>query len=295
MAELNELFEEAAGRAQDLSQDASEAIQSIQKVVSAARDLSETLDAQTQRAAAALRAVADKLDEAEGHLESEVGDAGNELDALATRAAAVREEVAGVLEQVKEALEKLDQKRQESQDQVDASLQAAASDVADLGEEVQESGKGLGEHLDVATEKVAELRTAVTQARTELQAKQAQWTTALNELALTARSETEFVGKGVVELLNRQSTALLDLGNHVIDTHNDVMDALTLKYTKDATERLAKPLEALTTKLEALGELSGNAKEALGDEADALLGKVAAALPLIEQVKGVLGQTSRLG
>jgi chromosome segregation ATPase len=196
---------------------------------------------------------------------------------------------------VKEALEKLDQKRQESQDQVDASLQAAASDVADLGEEVQESGKGLGEHLDVATEKVAELRTAVTQARTELQAKQAQWTTALNELALTARSETEFVGKGVVELLNRQSTALLDLGNHVIDTHNDVMDALTLKYTKDATERLAKPLEALTTKLEALGELSGNAKEALGTEADGLLGKVAAALPLIEQVKAVLGLTGRLG
>ena len=73
------------------------------------------------------------------------------------------------------------------------------------------------------------------------------------------------------------------------------MDALTLKYTKEATERLTKPLDALTTKLEALGELSGNAKEALGDEADALLGKVAAALPLIEQVKAVLGQTSRLG
>ena len=86
MAELNELLEEAAGRAQDLSQDASEAIQGIRTTVGGARSLSETVEQQAQKAVAALRAVADKLDEAEGHLEAEVGEAGGEMDALATRA-----------------------------------------------------------------------------------------------------------------------------------------------------------------------------------------------------------------
>jgi chromosome segregation ATPase len=295
MAELNELLEEAAGRAQDLSQDASEAIQGIQKVVGGARDLSEKVDEQTQKAVTALRAVADKLEEAESHLESEVGDTGTEMDALATRAAAVREEVAGVLEKVKGSLETLAQKRQESQDSVDASLQTAAGDVAELGTQVQERAKALGDQLDDAAEKVAELRTAVAQAQADLQGKQGQWTTALNELALTAQSETEFVGKGMTDLLSRQTTALLDLGNHVIDEHNKAMDELKAAYAQQAKDRLAAPLDALTAKLEALGELSGIAKESLGEEADNLLAKVAAALPLIDQVKAVLGLTSRLG
>jgi chromosome segregation ATPase len=295
MAELNELLEEAAGRAQDLSQDASEAIQGIRKLVDGARDLSETVDQQSQKAVAALRAVADKLDDAESRLESEVGETGNELDALATRAAAVREEVAGVLEQVKDALEKLSQRRQETQDTVDASLQTAAGDVGELGTQVQETSKGLSEHLDEAAEAVGQLRTAVTQAQADLQRKQGEWTRTLNEMALTARTETEFVGKGVTELLTRQTTALLDLGNHVIDEHNKAMDELKSAYAQEAKEKLAPPLQALTAKLEALGELSGNAKEALGTEADGLLGKVAAALPLIEQVKAVLGLTGRLG
>jgi uncharacterized coiled-coil protein SlyX len=217
------------------------------------------------------------------------------MGVLAERAASTRAAVAAALERVEATLGRLSEQRGESQAEVDAALAAASADSTELAAECQARHAALDEDLAEAERSIAELREAVAGAHTELERKQGEWAERLQDMVGTAEAQAEAVCAGVNEVLTRQTSALLDLGNHLVATHNEAMEELTQAFGPKAKERLQAHLDALIDKLEALGGVSEAAREGLGTKADAALGKVASALPVIEQVTGVLALAGHLG
>jgi DNA repair exonuclease SbcCD ATPase subunit len=270
MAEMNELLEEAEGQCSALSDELDTAVAAINQVESRADSLHEHAVRGATQVKSRLQALTDRLDAAESALEGARQEAVADLDALAEQAAALRTDVSDLMLHVREKLDELQDQQGQLDQAMNESMQAVGTDVSDLGIKVQETQQSIATQLQEAGQ-------------------------ALDELESTAQEKTrEWVG-ALQTVLADQTTAMVDMANRALVKHNETMEALKESFATQAAHQVAASIQPLQDSLELLGQRAGEHGAAITAKAEEALGRVRAALPVLEELKAAFEQSSRLG
>lgn len=295
MADLNELLEEAATRAGELSDEIDAASNAIDEMTDRAEKLARRVDEEVEGLRDKLRSLSERFPSAEGELESATGQATSALDGLASRAESLRGEVSGLLETVKTQLQELEEEKARVQTEVQREFQEAGAEVGELDRAVAELSQAIAANLTEAGEAITAFGATLDQARGELAARQAGWAEAVGQLEEAAEEQAERWTEGLSDLLNGQAEALLAATNQMVATHNETMEDLKQRFAVEAREKLVAALDPLRQELTRLGELSASRQDQLHGRAGEILEKVARALPLVDALQAGLRVTERLG
>jgi hypothetical protein len=288
MAELNELLEQAAGEAASLSEEADGAAESVDTLVAKGNALKEQVTTKAEEARGLLKTLKEALDQAEEGVTAARGRSDTSLADLGTRAGELRAQVTTLLDQVKRSLDELDSQKTRLQDDADSQAQAVEGALSELSTHANEVAEAIDEQLTNAFSTIVAFRSAVETARMELAGRKAAWDQAASELEAQATEQVGVWMDGIQQLLADQATAMVEMTNDVVETHNTAMEELKERFAVQAREAVSSSLDALATEL---GNLAQNASEEQGTltaKSDEILGTVRAAVPVIEHLAGAL-------
>jgi len=294
-AEINELFEEAAGQCQALSSELDDTVVGIDAMVGKASDLWETVSNGGEQVRRRFKELSDRLDAAESALANARSEAVGDLDGLASKAESLRTEVSELLGKVRDGLQELEQQQTQLDTSVGEGVQAAGTDYNDLAKKVQEAQQAIATQLEEAGQALTRFKDAIQAGRTDLATKQEAWTTALEELETAAKEGTQQWVAGVQTLLADQTTAIVDAGNRMLERHNATMDVLKTKFETEAANQVAASIQPLEDALEQLGALAGTRGGELSARSEEALQRVRAALPVLGELRAAFEQSGRLG
>ena len=88
---------------------------------------------------------------------------------------------------------------------------------------------------------------------------------------------------------------MVDLANRMLVKHNDTMESMKSLFEAQAAQELAETIEPLQDSLERLGAVAAQRSGELSAKAEESLQRVRAALPALEEIRGVFLQSGRLG
>ena len=294
-AELTQLLEEAATVSQDLAEDASKAVETIKTVLSHASDLADRLQEEGGEARQQFRALSAKLGEAETKLAGSAESARSALDGVESQAGSLRGEISGVLERIREALQEVGVKSQEVAGKVDLGLQEAQTEVNERLDQLRGVSEGMNEQATHAGEGITALRSAVADARADLEEKREAWGAALDHLQGAVAEESDRWVQGLRQLLMTQTRALIEVSNQMLTAHNEAMTALKSGLTEGVSGELSAAVEELSQKLTSLGETAAPRVDHLDARSLELLGRLRQAMPRISEIQEVLETTQDLG
>jgi SMC interacting uncharacterized protein involved in chromosome segregation len=294
MTDLNELLEQAAAEAGELSEEAENTSEVVGALTGRAGDLVEQVTSKGEEVRQHLRALKEKLARAESGVTAARDRADSSLESLGTRAAAVREEVGQFMEKVKKGLEELEAKKTQLQDQVDTQAQATEGTFTELSDHVGDLADSIDHELVTAHNTIAAFRSAVETARVEFTAKKAEWDQAMETLEEQATEQSLTWVDGIQGLLADQATAVVEMTNRLVEVHNAAMDELKEKFAQEAKDAVANSLHSLSEELTNLGQNAADEQDELAAKSDQILGKVREALPIIEQITDALRAADRL-
>ena len=281
---MNELLEEAAAKAKDLSEEASDWIDALKKMLDKAGDLSERLGDEGREASAHLNVLTTKLEQAAGKLESAAKGAGSELDDLGQKAENLETDIGELVERVKKDLDELEEQKGRIRDSVDTQFHSMGSEVSELGQQILEREAATNQHLADAQKSIGEFRQFVEKARGELAQKQAQWVGGLSEVWSEADKRTQAWVNALSGVLADQTTAMVEMANHMIGKHNEVMEGLKQKFAVQAKNEVANSLDPLRVALEAVRDLCDDYKDDFGERSQQILDRIGKAMPLIADI-----------
>ena len=173
-------------------------------------------------------------------------------------------------------------------DAVDRQAEALEGAFGELTTQVNEAAEALGQELTAAASTIDALRSAVDTARAAFGGKKGEWDHAVEELEAAVLEQSHNWVDGVQQLLADQATALVDLVNDVVDTHNSAMEELKEKFTAQATLAVGAALRELRAELVNLGQNASQEQDALTAGSDQMLAKVRDALPVLERLSAAL-------
>jgi ABC-type transporter Mla subunit MlaD len=281
---MNELLEQATTEAGNLADQADTASDSIETLLTKASALKEQVTNRGAEARTLLQDLKAALAEAQSGVEGARGRADSSLAGLGTKATEVRADVTGLLEQVKRSLDELEAQKARLQADADTQAQAVEGALSELAEHASDTGEAINQRLVTAVEAITALRSAVETARTELAAKKTAWDQAAQELEEQATEQSANWVDGVQQILADQATAMVEMTNGVVEAHNAAMEDLKEKFALEATNRVADSVLALAQELESLGQNATGEQDTLTQRSDAILGRIRAAVPVIEQL-----------
>ncbi|HET8647033.1 MAG TPA: hypothetical protein VFO85_16170, partial [Vicinamibacteria bacterium] len=170
-----------------------------------------------------------------------------------------------------------------------------------------------GEKLAAAATAAGEVAEAVSEGHEEARQALAQFGTALeaahDEVQETGRKTVEALASAVTEmgisadawvdslgeLLTQQTTALLTAANGMILDHNTSMGHVKERLGDGVEKAAAGPVSQLVSALDELQVVADSHQQLLTGEARAILGRIAAALPEIQQLAQSFRDNARLG
>jgi len=287
-AVINELFEEGITRSRELSDAADEAMRAIDDMAKEAEELAQRVDAEAAEARQHIRDLVSRLERSEGTLEGSSNEAEGALTGLAGKSAELATEAAALLDRVKKSLADLDGRRDQVESDLTTHMTASQDHVTDLADKTQAAQTSVEEDLQQVAQALADFRTAIDTARSELGQKQEAWAKAADELESEAYTHADAWTTGLSDLLERQSTALVEAANSMVDEHNAAMDNVRSRFVEQGPRDLAEALAPVETGLAELGQVAEDREQALTGEAGQMAQWAESAVPMVDALKAAL-------
>lgn len=294
MEDINDLFEEGITRSRELTEAADEAMNAVDQMAREAESLALRVEDEGREACQHLRDLAARLEQAEGELEDSRVQAEGALQDAAGKAEELKAGVADLLARIEKSMDDLQSRKDVLDDSLDARTVSAQEDFEELARKTQGAEVEAERGLEEAAQSIADLRSAIDAARTEMAQKQQAWAAAMEALEAHARDQAGAWLGGFSELLSRQATALIQAGNVVVDQHNEAMEGLRRRFAEDAPLELGSALTPVVTALEELGHAALQQEPAVTSEAQRLKQAVSQLVPVASAIKTVLEDTARL-
>jgi ABC-type transporter Mla subunit MlaD len=260
MAEINELFDQTATQALELSERIDKASQALDDMLEEAGKVARRVDEETDEVRSALKALIERLDRAESELENGRAAAETGLDAVETKAAELRERLEGLVDTARQSLSELETAKDRVEGDVDTRFQQVATNLTGLETQLEQFA-GV---LDEDRQQTSAALEAIAGAATEGADRTDDWVEALGAL------------------LTRQTDAMIEMANGVIERHNTVMDQVKERFADEAPKEMAA---AAGEWLAEAGRLEQSARE----WQESLAGKVE---ELVDRVGGLLTETA---
>jgi ABC-type transporter Mla subunit MlaD len=288
MAELNELLDEAASEAGSLSEEADGASDSVEALLAKANALEQQVTARGEEARRALESLKDALHEAEESVTAARGRSDAGLADLGTRATELRGEVTNLLEAVKRSLDELETQKARLVEDADAQAHAVEGALSELSNHAGDAAEAIEQQLTGAMAAITAFRGAVETARVEFVGRHTAFEEAANELEAQATEQALVFVDGMQHLLADQATAMVEMTNGIVETHNAVMENLKERFAVEAREAVAGSLAALAEELTNLAHNAAEEQGTLTAKSDEVLERVRSAVPVIEQLASAL-------
>jgi DNA repair exonuclease SbcCD ATPase subunit len=297
MVLINDLFQEAIQRCGELSSEMDKAEAALDGVLSRADDLGATVSSKSEEAHRHLGELTGRLAEAEQELESDPPQAHARLLALAGRAGEVQARVIERLEQVQAGMAELAARRAELETLLETQTEATGVNLDALGQRIHELEEAIAAGLDQSNAALQSFSGALNDAREDWQDRLDDFHDELDRLHDTAVEQAQSYVAGVESTFNEGIDVLVDeLANDMlIEPHNQAIDGFMRKFTEEAKAQVAEALAPVRQAMEALGEVSHDEQEALGQNAAEVLKRVEAVLERMERMRPGLALAGRLG
>lgn len=297
-AQLNELFEEAIGRCEELSDDAQAAGDAIEEMVDSAEDLADRLVSEAEEARQALQRLKSGLEQGEEGIEAAVDGAKSGLDGLASRAGEVQSAVGDAIARVKDGLAGLEALREELRGRLEQHGQDSAEDVEQLGQRVSQLQEQISTRLEEASQAVQELTEAVGTAREQWAERRDALMEAIDGLEKGSREATEKYAAEIEDILDSQRVEVLvrTLANEMlIGKHNEAIDALGQRFEEEVPGGLPDRLQPLAAALAELKDLCAQHQTALQQRAEDVRGRVDNAAEALQRIAPALESAQQVG
>jgi ABC-type transporter Mla subunit MlaD len=288
MAELNELLDQAATEAGNLSAEIDEASDAVDTLVAKANALKDQVTAKGEEARRMLDSLKDALHQAEETLTSARGRADTSLAELGSRAVEVRGGVTRFLEKVKHSLDELETQKTRLVQDADTHAQSVEGALGELSGHMDGVAQAVDQQLTASFASVHSYRGSVETLRQQLVERKMRWDQRADELEAHATEQALVCVDGVNHVLADQSTAMVEMTNHIVEVHNTAMEDLKEKFATEARQAVATSLQALADELANLAQNAGEEKTNLTSKSDEVLGRVRAAVPILENLATTL-------
>jgi chromosome segregation ATPase len=294
MAEINDLFEQAATLCNDFAQEITEAGESVNEVKANAEKVSR----KAAEGAAGLKKTIDAIEALMASCGDEMEQArqraDTSFDQLIQKASTTGTEIKSLVAAVTKGTTDLEDKKTELLAAVQKQRDAAAQDLEGRHEDLDALAKTAEETYQQAEKALDTFRQDAAKAQRELDAKMQEWQKAVDELALgAARGADEWV-EHLEAMLKTSVGAMIKEGNEAVVKHNGSMTALKNAYITTAPQEMDTSLEALVEQLNAVVDAVEACKAALPAKATEITTRVNTLVQLIEQAKTAMNDADRL-
>jgi gas vesicle protein len=287
-AVINELFEEGITRSRELSDAADEAMRAIDGMAHEAEEVAERVDQEASEARQHIRDLVGRLGRSEGELEAAGHPVEDALMGLAGASDNLSKGAVFLLERVTKSLAELDSRHDQVEADVTTRMSAAHDDAAELAARTQAARTSAEEDLQQVAQAVADFRTAIDTLRAEFAQRHQAWAQAADDLESEAYTHADAWSGGLSDLLERQSTALVEAANSMVDEHNEAMDGVRARFVAQAPQDLDEALSPLESELGELGQLAQDREQGLTAEAGQVAQWAETAVPLVDNLRSAL-------
>jgi chromosome segregation ATPase len=294
-AVINQLFEEGITRSRELSDAADEAMRAIDEMATEAEELAQRVDTEAAEARQHIRDLVGRLERSEGALETAGNQAETSLTGLAGASAELATEAVSLLDRVKKSLAELDGRRDTVEANLTTRMTAAQDDVNELATRTQAAQTDVEEDVQAVAKAVSDFREAIDNLRAEFAQKQQAWATAADELESETFTHADAWTGGLSDLLERQSTALVEAANAMVDEHNDAMDRIKARFVEQGPLDLAEAVAPVESALGELGQAAEDREQGLTAEAGQMSQWAEAAVPLVDGLRTALDAAAQVG
>ena len=285
---MNQLLEEAVTRSRELSDAADEALRAIDGMATEAEELAQRVDTETAGARQHLRELVSRLERSEAALEAAGQQAEGAQDGLSGKSAELATEAAGLRDRVTKSLAELDARHDHIEADLTARMTTAHDDARELAESAHAAQTSVEEDLEQVDQALFDFRAAIDTARSEFEEKQRAWRTAANALETESYTHAGAWTGGLSDLLQRQSTVLVDAANSMIVEHNAAMDVVRSRFVEQAPKDLDEALAPLEVELGELGRSAASRAQALAADGARLAQWAETAVPVVEGLRAAL-------
>jgi chromosome segregation ATPase len=287
-AVINQLFEEGVTRSREMADAADETMRAIDDMAKHGEALAQRVDAEADEARQHIRELVGRLERSENELEASGHQAENALTTLADASSRLATEAASLLDRVKQSLAELETRREAVQTDLAARLTSTQGEVTELAAAADAARATAEDGLRRAGQAIADLRNAVDSARAGWGPKLEAWTSAADQLESEAIDHSEAWAEALSDLLERQSTALVEAANGMVDEHNRAMDHVTARFEQQAPLDLAEAIDPLEGELVELGQAAESREQELTGEGNRLAQWADAAVPVMDGLRAAL-------
>ena len=297
-AQLNELFEEAIGRCEELSDDAQTAADAIESMVDSAEQLADRVASEGQETQRALQQLSQGLEQAEEGVTGAIDGAKAGLDGLVSKASDVQSTVGEAVGRIKDALGELESLREELHGRLEQQGQDATEDVEQIAERLSTLQEGLSKRIEEASEAVKELSDAVTSAQEDWVEKRDALLEAIDGFEKDAQEATEKYATEIGDILDNQRIEVLvrKLANEMlIGKHNEAIEVLGQRFEEEVPDALPERLQPLAAAVTELKELCAQHQAALQEKAEEVRGRVDKAAAALERIAPALESAQQIG
>lgn len=257
--EINELFEEGITRCRELSDEADEAMNAIDRMAERAEALTRRVEEEGQEASRRLRELTHALEEAGTELESSTSQAEEALAGFDTAVEGLRGALDELVARAESVSTELASRKDEIERSVDAQMDSVRQALQDLEKRAGEATSEMEHQARATVTAVVQLGHVVDGDRRETAQKLQDWAAAGQELTTAAQEAATAWTAGLSGLRERQATALVEAGNAMVDMHNEAMEALAQRFGEQAPREVEAAVASL---LDAVGDLGEEAIEA---------------------------------
>jgi uncharacterized phage infection (PIP) family protein YhgE len=294
MAEINDLFEQAAALCDDFAKEITEAQESVNEVKENAEKVSQKASEGVAGLKKTLDAIEALMDTCGGELEQARQRADTGLDELIEKASKTGDEMKSLVAAVVKGTTDLETKKTELLASVQKQREVAAQDLEGRHQDLDALAKTAQETYQQAETALATFRQNADQAQRDLDAKMQEWQKAVDELALgAARGADEWVDH-LESLLKTSVGAMIKEGNEAVVKHNASMTALKNAYITTAPQEMDTSLEALVEQLNAVVDAVDACKAALPAKATEIATRVNTLVQLIDEANTAMNDADRL-
>jgi hypothetical protein len=294
MAELNELFEEAASLSLDFASEVTQAVEAVTQMRDNANKVQQKAEAETEELKKAIDALESFMDTADDELQQARQRADGGLDALVTRAAGVKAEIDALVAAVTRGAAALEARKKELQEAVTAQMETAAEDFQGRAAQGQAVDEAARKGLQEAQAALNTFRQTVQQARTDLDARMTKWQEAVDDLTGAAAKEADDWVDGLQLLLETSVAHLFTGANESVARHNQSMAALKETFITEASDALDASVVPLLDQFANLMELAERRQGELPAKAAEILNKIQGLLGEMAGARTALDCTDRL-
>jgi diketogulonate reductase-like aldo/keto reductase len=155
-AELNEMFEQAAGECENLTEEADSLLGNIGDLIDRAGILGDRVEMEGEKASKNLDELSDKLQEAEQALEDKAASTRSQMETLQKKAEDVEDKVEEMLASVEKAMKELEEKKSQLLSAVNTAQDKAEDELEKFADQIKELEEAAEKQLEEAEEAAKE-------------------------------------------------------------------------------------------------------------------------------------------